>query len=163
MLPDENVKVTEVGGDFCEYVEINSQQDQFDILDIEAELSLTMMCIPPSISGSAKYMQEHRISKKDQRKSLIYEISTIDTSITPQYCKEYIDWDLLQNVIENKVATHVITRIEWGGRCIIDVEGWTSKTHSEKEIGGMLEASMQMLAFGLNGKSIDELRDNLDP
>ena len=112
VLPDEHVRVTEVGGSYCDYSEINSQQDQFYSLDIEAELSLTIMCIPLKISGSAKYMQENRTSKKTQRKSLVYEINTKDTSITPQHCKNYIDLDILQNVIENKTATHVITTIE---------------------------------------------------
>ena len=165
LLPDEHVNITEVGGSFTDYFESNTQQQQFDSLDISAELSLTIMCLPLSISGSAKYMQENRSSNKTQRKSLIYEIQTTDTSITPQHCKEYIDLDILQDVIENKTATHVITTIEWGGRCIIDVAASTTKTHDEKKIGGMLQASMQLVAFKISGEAsvdIDEMKD-VDP
>ena len=59
----------------------------------------------------------------------------------------------------------MLDSLEWGGRCIIDVEASASKTHSKKEIGGMLEASMQLVAFQISGRAsvdINEM-DDVDP
>lgn len=118
-IPEENIDSIDVGGNQVQLHTSNSKSEKFSSLDISAELSLSLVCLPIEISGSGKYFQETKKDFHSQCMSLIYSCRTVETSINYRHLKDYIDLGGLRKIQEGEIpATHVITSITWGGKCM---------------------------------------------
>ena len=144
---------------FSELLMSDSLENKFSKLNIEAELSVSILSGLVKVSGSGKFLDEKRSSAKKSTMSLIYNVEMRSEEITLSQLKEKINFDAL----ETEDATHVLTGIDWGARCTVTAEYEFSDKEEKKEISGALQAEMNKIggALSVSGSAKVEFGDGL--
>ena len=78
---EDDIYVTESGNSTAELSMSDSYQEKFRHLNIEAELSVSLLCGMIKLSGSGKYLDEKRESDHNQCMSLIYTTTTVTEEV----------------------------------------------------------------------------------
>ena len=78
---EDDIYVTESGNSTVELSMSDSFQEKFRHLDIEAELSVSLLSGMIKLSGSGKYLDEKRESEHKQCMSLIYKTTTVTEEV----------------------------------------------------------------------------------
>lgn len=132
---DKYTKVSSSGKHF-EYKMESSENidDKASLLDIDAELKLSFMAGLVEVSGSAKYLNDHKASDYCARASLYFKgrdhEETLDTSIAVDNTQ----------LLETTQATHVVASIEYGNSAIFTFEQMVNRSDDDMQIGGQLNA-----------------------
>jgi len=137
----DEIYSTVQGNTVVELVLSDSLEDKFHHLNIEAELSVSILSGLIKVSGSGKYLEEKRATAKSSAMSLIYKVTTKTEEIYLRQLKKIVDLDSL-NTSE---ATHVLTSVDWGAVCTVTAEYTFSDQKEKKEIEGSLEAELNKL------------------
>ena len=85
-----DIYVTESGNTDVELSMSDSFEEKFRKLDIEAELSVSLLCGMIKLSGSGKYLDEKRESDLKQRMSMIYKTTTVTEEVNLRQLKKNI-------------------------------------------------------------------------
>ena len=89
----------------------DSLADRFNILDVDEELSASILSGLVKVSGSGKFIEENRpITSKASSMSFIHKLEMAQDEIDIQDLKKKIEYDALDTM----EATHVVTGITWG-------------------------------------------------
>ena len=136
---------------------INTLEEKFRTMDIQAELKLSIMGGLFSLDGSGKFFKDTKRSAKSAKASLISSFSTEyeQISITSTEIRNLIDQDALEQI----EATHVVVGIQWGGNVFISVEDNNYNDQDKQVVEGNLNAKLQMIAAQISGNAqvkIDE-------
>ena len=116
-------------------------EDKFYKLNIEAELSVSILSGLVKVSGSAQFLNEKRTTAKKSCMSLIYNVATRSEIVILRQLKNKINFDSL----DTDDATHILTGIEWGAACTVTAEYEFSDGDEKKEIEGCLKAELNKL------------------
>ena len=91
-LDAESIYETDLGDVDIDIVMSDSLDDKFDKLDVEAELSVSVLAGMIKLSGHAKYLDEKKSTKKAKTLSLIYKLTTKDQGDDPNGNKMALDY-----------------------------------------------------------------------
>ena len=156
-LPNTSTTSTQNRQTKLKYSMVNTLEEKFRTLDIQAELKLSIMGGLFDLEGSGKFFKDTKRSGKSAKASLVSSFSTEyeQMSITGTEVRNLVDLDALEQID----ATHVVVGIQWGGNVIISVEDTNYDDQDQQKIEGNMQAQLQMLATQISGSAtvkIDE-------
>lgn len=130
------------------YTHDENLSKKFDLLHVEAELKVSVLCGLLNVSGSGKYLTETKNSSRSVTSSLLVGVKTVEQSfqINNTNLKPYLITRLCGD------ATHYVGKIIWGGNSIVSVSYSNSENKSKQEISGMLSGKLEKLAFAIEGR-----------
>lgn len=131
-----------------------STLDRLNNFDVEAQLALSFMGGLVSVSGSAKYLSEKRLSVNSVDISYIYEYVANTESIT-QEAKMNLDYPNLCNQVgKTGGPTHVVASVTRGQKAVFDFQYETKDESSNSEVGGSLMVAIKAIpSFRIDGKA----------
>ena len=107
---EDDIYPTDLPNTNVELLMSDRLEDKFCKLNIEAELSVSILSGLVKVSGSAKFLDEKRTSANKSCMRLIYNVATKSEEVILRQLKNKINFDSL----DTDEATHVLTGIEWG-------------------------------------------------
>ena len=121
----------------------SSLTDKLHVLDVTADLSLSVLAGFIKLDGAAKYLNEKKISFKSVECALLYSIKTVVEKLNMWHeeAKKLVYVDALTY----PRATHVVVQIDWGANCIIRVTDHNNEDKGKTEVKRNLMAKMNKL------------------
>ena len=114
-------------------------------LEIEAELSLSLLGGLVDIKGHAKYLKDTSSSSSVAKVSLTYKETTVYRELTSDALHNLDYKNILTKSQINDEFTHVVTGIQYGGMCSMVFERMIKENETKKEIEGALAAVLQSI------------------
>ena len=130
----------QIGSDF-EVIAEDSLESKASKLDISASLKLSFMGGMVQVSGSAKYLDDHKSSKHQSRVSLKYW----STSRFDQLTMEQLGNIQYPEVFSNKIATHVVAGVLYGADAFFVFDRKVEESENVRNIQGKVEALVKAL------------------
>ena len=129
----------------------NTFKEKFDNFDISAELRVSILSGMLELEGSGKYFKDKKKIEKSTKVSLIQSFSTVVQSIsfTDERIKELVDINMLTRL--SNLATHVVAKIQWGGKVCISVEDTNFEDKEKQEIEGSLKLKINNIMNFISG------------
>uniref|UniRef100_A0A914V1Q6 SNTX MACPF/CDC-like domain-containing protein n=1 Tax=Plectus sambesii TaxID=2011161 RepID=A0A914V1Q6_9BILA len=115
--------------------------DKLKSLKLDGDVTLSCLCGMFRISGSARYLNEKKNSKKAVQCSFVQKIRTVDESISVKddAIKDYYSTDI------GDEGTHVVTGISWGANATVTLTYENNEGRSKDEIKSELKLNLGML------------------
>lgn len=127
----------------AEYCITDCYSDRFKLLNVNAELRISVLCGLFSISGSGAYLSRENSSRKSVTATLVASVRTQKESfqinnalLKPFYVTE----------VSDKKAASCVTEITWGGKASLTVTFENSKDESKEEVSGKLDGVLKWIA-----------------
>jgi len=137
----------------------NTLNDKLHLLDIAAELRLSVLGGLVKLDGSAKYVNEKKKSFKSAECVLVSHITTKveQLDVFNEEVKNRISMDALKH----ERATHFVAKIYWGANCTIKVTDENSEDTDTTTVEGNLKAHVEKLkAVSLDGEASVNMNDH---
>ena len=128
-------------GSASEVIAEDSLEEKASKLDISGSLKLSFMGGLVEVSGSAKYLNDHKTSKQQSRVSLKYW----STSRFDQLTMEQLGNVEYPEVFSKQIATHVVTGVLYGADAFFVFDHMASENESVKNVSGKVEALIKCL------------------
>ncbi len=114
------------------FVAEDTMENKSTILEVDAGLKLSLLGGLVSVTGSAKFLDDQRISMQQARVSLKYS----KTSRFEQLTMEHLAVDKVQhpNIFENGDATHVVTAVLYGAEAFFVFDRAVSRNEKYRDI-----------------------------
>ncbi|XP_039599310.1 uncharacterized protein LOC120522434 isoform X2 [Polypterus senegalus] len=130
--------------------------EKTSILNVTASLKASFMCGLIEVSGSAKYLNDTKSSKRQSRVTLHYSTTTRMEQLTMSHLGR-------QNVVypevfEQKSATHVVTAVLYGAQAFFVFDQNSSKEEQNQDITGQLEILIKK-CISVDGKGDLKMTD----
>ena len=151
-LTDDDIFEEEANSVEVDFIVTDSLKEKFDKLDINADLSLSILAGLVKLKGSASYLHDQKSSSRSARMTLTYSVRTKHQEVDG--IKAKIDKDAL----DSDDATHIVVGIDWGAKCNVTCEYEKSDNEDETKVQGQLRAEIEKLKNGLSvegGASVD--------
>jgi len=153
-LPEDSKAISRTDTPYSDiqYKIVSSFQEKLKNLNISGELQLSVLSgkFKFSASGSAKYLSHEKNNFKSVECMLLYHIKTVTEHLELFY-DEVQDF-ISQDAVCNSGATHVVTDIEWGAKCVLALTDQNSDNKRKNEVEGKLHAVCSYLSsFLLDG------------
>ncbi|XP_063691971.1 uncharacterized protein LOC134824157 isoform X2 [Bolinopsis microptera] len=150
--PETDIDREELKTQAAELMMSDSLEDRCHYLDIDAELSVSILSGLVHVSGSGKLLEEKRsVSPNSSTMGLIYKVETIQEEIDPQDLKKKVDLD----VLNTSEVTHVLTGIIWGAVCTFTAHYTFNDNEEKSEIEEALKINFTKLKEALDSSSSD--------
>ena len=120
------------------YITANNLEEKFHELNVTGELRLSVLAGMCELGGSAKYLGQDKTSFKSVESTQLWHIKTATEHLEINKAKQYKP--ISQKVMSRLGATHVVTEIEWGAKCVITAREETRTIKKKKEAQGGLFA-----------------------
>ncbi|RSL66749.1 hypothetical protein CEP54_003551 [Fusarium duplospermum] len=133
-------------------------RDKFDACGIDGELGVSVLAGLAKLDGSGLYLRDKRDTNNAVQSSLHYEFTTVEEelNLTARGIKECV----ALNVLDTDVATHVVTGIYWGARCVFTAKQQLDPPEDKSQASSNLEAQMSLLKTAGLSRVKDETRTN---
>ncbi|MBE3049502.1 hypothetical protein IMZ48_44785, partial [Candidatus Bathyarchaeota archaeon] len=132
----------------------DSYEDKFRTFGVDAETAVTFLAEPARVHGAAKYLLEERDSDRVVQSSLNCEITTVEEALdlTASGLKE-----LASKLRAADHATHVVTGITWGSRCIVRVTWQPGVSDDQQGIETELERRLELLKLSGTSSEVPDV------
>ncbi|KAI0592753.1 hypothetical protein F4775DRAFT_83035 [Biscogniauxia sp. FL1348] len=137
----------------------DNYKEKFDTFGIDGELGASFLAGLVKVEGAGRYLSDKRDSSLTMQSSLHYSITTIDEELN--IGASGIKENLALNVLDTDIATHVVTKISWGARCIVSAKRQLGHSEDKSQLAGELEAQfgiLKMIGLDTNG-AVDVHKD----
>ncbi|CAG8560709.1 5618_t:CDS:2, partial [Scutellospora calospora] len=122
----------------------DSYKEKFSMLDVEAQLKMSVLSGLSPLEGSGKYLGDMKNESKSVRGSLMFKFISIEENLNIKHD------DILTYISENTLnvpgATHVVTGIKWGSTVIASFEYGKINEKDILQVKGDLKANLEMLS-----------------
>ena len=145
-LSEDDIFEDEANTTNVDFILTDSIDEKFDKLNIDAELSLSIMSGLIKLSGSAAYLNNQKSSAKSARMTLTYAVMTIHQEV--EGIRSKVDKDC----IDCEDATHIVVGIGWGAKCNITCEYESNENEDDLQVKGKLQAEIEKLKNALSAK-----------
>ena len=139
---NQEIEHTEYPSQSHELLMDESTSDKMSHLDIGASLSLTLLSGLVSISGSARYTQDNKTSKKHARVSLKYRST---------HCCE--DFPAIFSSQNDSSPTYIVFRVVYGSQVIMMFDAMSMDDEDHMKIQGKLQAQLNLGIPEVSGKA----------
>ncbi|XP_054152601.1 cytolytic toxin-alpha-like [Oppia nitens] len=139
-------------------IQSDSLSDKFDQLDISVSLRLSFLAGIISIGGSARYLNDKRTSARSARISLQHSILTQYESLQTMDSRllDYVD----VRALDQLDVTHVVTGIQWGGKCIVSVSDSNEMSDEHRNIQAKLSMELNLVVAKITAEVGVNYTDN---
>lgn len=145
-LPNNIIETIPNGHSYYKLCKEDTYFKKFELMNISGDLAIKVACLPISIKGSAKYLNEFKKSENSVKWDLFYSRTTCNELINLQNVYEYyITNELALNETLFNGATHVVTGIIWGSNSVLSIEYENNKNESKHIIEGLLSMQFEQL------------------
>ncbi|CAF5038272.1 unnamed protein product, partial [Rotaria sp. Silwood1] len=137
----------------------DSLHEKTHLLGVEASLKASLLCGLVDISGSAKYVNDRKMTKRQERVTLKY-------STTVRYEQLTMDHLSIENmthteVFDQDIATHVVTAILYGAEAFFVFDRQLSKEEDNTQLHGEVAIMLKNIpTFSVSGKGQIDLTEN---
>ena len=155
-IPDQALHSNDNHSIDIEYCLTDTLKDKFEKLDINGELSVSVLSGLLTLSGSAKFMNERKESAKSVRCTLYYKSRTKTESLN--IFNDDLSGVVSMESLRDIKATHVVVGISWGANATISFDYANTENREKNEIEGAFQAhfeKMKALSLGDAKASID--------
>ncbi|KAI1496342.1 hypothetical protein F5X99DRAFT_75594 [Biscogniauxia marginata] len=158
-LPKGVVDTTQKHSTDIKVNKTDTYKEKFDTFGIDGELGASFLAGLVKVGGAGRYLSDKRDTNLAMHSSLYYNVTTVDEelNLASSGLKECLAFD----VLENDIATHVVTKITWGCRCIVTAKRQHAFSEDKSQLAGELESQfniLKMVGLRTNG-SADVLKD----
>ncbi|KAI1635356.1 hypothetical protein F4809DRAFT_614425 [Biscogniauxia mediterranea] len=158
-LPPGVVETTHKHSTDIKVTKSDNYKEKFDTFGIDGELGASFLAGLVKVEGAGRYLSDKRDSSLTMQSSLHYSITTIDEELN--IGASGIKESLALNVLDTDIATHVVTKISWGARCIVTAKRQLGQSEDKSQLFGELETQfgiLKMIGLNTNG-DIDVHKD----
>lgn len=133
-----------------EIVATESIQDKSSALNVEASLKASFLSGLVEVDGSAKYLNDHKMSKRQARVTLNYKATTKFQELSMNHLGR---GNMKHSyVFDQGLATHVVTGILYGAQAFFVFDREVSKVEDHRDIEGNLKAIIKKIPhFAIEG------------
>uniref|UniRef100_A0A8C5BJ82 Fibronectin type-III domain-containing protein n=1 Tax=Gadus morhua TaxID=8049 RepID=A0A8C5BJ82_GADMO len=124
-----------------EIVASDSIEDKSSALKVEASLKASFLCGLVEVEGSAKFLSDSKISRKQARVTLKYNTTTKFKELSMNHIGSGNMKH--QDVFKSEQATHVVTGILYGAQAFFVFDREVSEKEDKQEIEGNLKVLMK--------------------
>uniref|UniRef100_A0A914E1M0 SNTX MACPF/CDC-like domain-containing protein n=1 Tax=Acrobeloides nanus TaxID=290746 RepID=A0A914E1M0_9BILA len=135
IISDNNYSLT------SDFVMSNKASDKISKLGVKEELQLSVLCGVVSVGGSAKYIEEHKPSKKAVQCSFVQKIRTVDESINIKHVGLRDSYS--KTIGED--GTHVVFKISWGANATVTLTYENEENLAHREIQDELKLKLEKI------------------
>ncbi|XP_028971378.2 uncharacterized protein LOC106024252 [Esox lucius] len=126
-----------------EIIASDSIEDKSSALNVEASLKASFMAGLVKVEGSAKYLNDTKVSKKQARVTLKYKTTTSFRQLTMNHLgRGNVKYP---HVFEDDTATHVVTGILYGAQAFFVFDREVTDTKDCQNVKGNLEMVIKKL------------------
>ena len=127
-------------------------------LGVEASLKLSLMGGLVDVSGSAKFLDDQRVSKQQARVSLQYSMTSHFEQLTMQHLA--VDKVEYPDVFEKKDATHVVTAVLYGAEAFFVFDREVSAKEKYRDIHGRMAVMIKKIpSVTISGEGKLDMKD----
>lgn len=150
----------------------NTFKDKASVIDINAELSVQILCGLVKVKGSAAYLNDTKSNSREHAWAM--SLSTRLTESRLLFAQDSLGNNILdwaKGYIANGTATHFVSSIVYGGNVVVNLVSRRTRFTKEEKVEGSLRAKLETLkgAIDLNGKAdlhigtqFEDLNDKFD-
>ncbi|KAF4633601.1 hypothetical protein G7Y89_g4516 [Cudoniella acicularis] len=146
-LPEEAIKMTQTHSMDVKIRRSNTYKEKFNHMGMEAGLSASFLAGLVDVEGSGKFLKDKARGSMFTQVSLCYDTTTVEESLNFSSMKDYLQFDRFKA----EYATHVVTSIAWGAKCIVTAQYKLSREEDRGHFSGRLEAKLATLGVGGGG------------
>ncbi|KAF0561998.1 p-loop containing nucleoside triphosphate hydrolase [Gigaspora margarita] len=132
---------------YLKYEYEDSYKEKFSILDVEAQLKISILSGLSPLEGSGKYLRDVKHESKSVKGSLIYKLLSVEENLNINH--DNIIMYISENALRVQGATHVVTGIKWGGTVIASFEYEKTNEKDKRnmsQVKGVLKANLEKLS-----------------
>ncbi|XP_038574944.1 uncharacterized protein LOC119902689 isoform X1 [Micropterus salmoides] len=141
-----------------EIVASESIEDKSSALNVEASLKASFLSGLVEVDGSAKYLNDSKISKNQARVTLKYKATTKFQELS----MDHLGRDNMKHsyVFDKGLATHVVTAILYGAQAFFVFDREVSKKEDHQDIEGNLKVMIKKIpCLAIEGEGSLKLED----
>ncbi|XP_045908946.1 uncharacterized protein LOC123973110 isoform X1 [Micropterus dolomieu] len=141
-----------------EIVASESIEDKSSALNVEASLKASFLSGLVEVDGSAKYLNDSKISKNQARVTLKYKATTKFQELS----MDHLGRDNMKHsyVFDKGLATHVVTAILYGAQAFFVFDHEVSKKEDHQDIEGNLKVMIKKIpSLAIEGEGSLKLKD----
>lgn len=142
-FPPSTVETTQKHSTSIKISKTDTYKEKFDTFGMDSDLSASFLAGLVKVGGAGRYLSDRRDTSLVVQSSLHYHVTTVEEglNLAASNIKECLAIDFL----DKNVATHVVTKISWGARCIITAKGHLQSSEDRSQLAGELEAQFGLL------------------
>uniref|UniRef100_A0A667Z6U5 Uncharacterized protein n=1 Tax=Myripristis murdjan TaxID=586833 RepID=A0A667Z6U5_9TELE len=141
-----------------EIVASESIEDKSSALNVDASLKASFLGGLVQVEGSAKYLNDSKISKNQARVTLKYKTTTKFQELSMNHLGR--DNVKHQYVFDTGIATHVVTGILYGAQAFFVFDREVSEKEDHQEIEGNLKVMIQQIpCLAIEGEGSLQMKD----
>ncbi|KAM8847293.1 neoverrucotoxin subunit alpha-like [Synchiropus picturatus] len=141
----------------------DSLESKTSLLDVDASLKASFLGGLVEVSGSAKYLNDHKKFKNQCRATFQYQASTVFRQLALTSLGQLDDQQ--RGLIDMHLATHVVTGIVYGANAFFAFDSEKLESSSVQNIQGQIHAVMKKIpSFDVEGQvdiKLSETEKNL--
>jgi len=118
--------------------------DKTSLLDLAAEVKMSFMGGLIKVSGSASYLNDRKSTSRAVRMSTAFKVRTIKQTLDVFNGDLPLDGPAFTKVLDNQIATHVVTAVTWGANCVATFEQKFNTFAEREQIAGHLQGFMRL-------------------
>uniref|UniRef100_A0A914W583 G domain-containing protein n=1 Tax=Plectus sambesii TaxID=2011161 RepID=A0A914W583_9BILA len=149
-LPNGAIKRIENPQHNSEFFFSSKVSEKLHKLNVQGEVSLSVLFGIISVEGSAAYLNEKKNSSHDVQCSFVQKIRTISERVN--LFDEELKACFGSDFGKGTSATHVVVGIEWGANATVTLTHASSKDVEKKEVEGRLKLALKKFSVGGEGK-----------
>lgn len=155
-LPKCVVQTIPNGHSYYKLCKEDTYSKKLELMNISGDLALKVACLPFSVKGSAKYLNEFKKYDNSIKWNLLYSRTTCNELVDLQCVYEYYNTheELTLNETLFEGATHVVTGISWGSNAVLTIEYENSHNESVHLIESMLSFKLEYFNIGLSDQNL---------
>ena len=144
-IPPDSPAVTRTDNHHCKISTTitSSLKEKFDILNIKADLKLSILAGQVDLRGSAEYLDDKKTSFKSVECALVCSTTTVVEQL--DLFNEDVKTRISHDALRHPRATHVVLQIYWGADCTVKVIDQNSENKKKKTVEGNLKAQVDKL------------------
>uniref|UniRef100_A0A914ELM5 SNTX MACPF/CDC-like domain-containing protein n=1 Tax=Acrobeloides nanus TaxID=290746 RepID=A0A914ELM5_9BILA len=126
-----------------DFVTSSKAYDKLSLFGIKGELPLSILCGSMSVRGSARYIKEHKPSKKAVQCSFVQKIQTFTEEINIGH----VDLRDIYSKNIGEDGTHVVSKISWGANAAVTLTYENEENLKHSEIEGKLKLGLKNIKY----------------
>jgi len=145
-LPTDSpaIRTQDIHHTSSDYTESDSFEEKMSKLDVDLQLTLSILAGLVIPEGSAKYLKERKQSFRSVERAFVYDISTVTEKVELE-SKELKEMKKTPTIMDSTDATHVVVQIDWGAKCFVSVTDHNHENDEKTEFGGKISAILKYL------------------
>ncbi|CAG8789652.1 9112_t:CDS:1 [Cetraspora pellucida] len=122
----------------------DSYKEKFSMLDVEAQLRISVLSGLFTLEGSGKYLSNTKNGFKSVKGSLIYKLSSVEENLNINHSDILTCFSM--DALGVPGATHVVTGIKWGSTMVASFEHKNVNEKNVSQVSGILKANLEKLS-----------------